>query len=97
MQAFPYQGPNETTQNLVLSGSGLFAVEYALYGRVDSEKEFYALYFAFGAPFLLMPSVRQYIRLDEIILNCVGTVLFAAAIILSNFRRTRSLFNKQES
>jgi len=75
----------------------LFAVEYAVYGRVDSERAFYALYFAFGAPFLLMPSVRQYIRLDEIILNCVGTVLFAAAIILSNFRRTRSLFNKQES
>lgn len=75
----------------------LFAVEYAVYGRVDSERAFYALYFAFGAPFLLLPSARQYIRLDEVILNCVGAVLFAAAIIFSNFPSARSLFHKQES
>jgi hypothetical protein len=75
----------------------LFVVEYAVYGRVNSERAFYALYFAFGAPFLLFPSTRQYVRLDEVILNCVGAVLFAAAIFLFNFPRTRSFFNKQES
>jgi hypothetical protein len=75
----------------------LFLVEYAVYGRVDSERAFYALYFAFGAPFLLMPSARQYVRLDEVILNCVGAILFSTAIILSNFPRVCSFFHKQES
>jgi hypothetical protein len=75
----------------------LFAVEYAVYGRVDSERAFYALYFAFGAPFLLFPSTRQYVRLDEVILNCVGAILFAAAIFLFNIPRARSPFHKQGS
>jgi len=75
----------------------LFAVEYAVYGRVDSERAFYALYFAFGAPFLLTSWGRQYVRVDQVILNCVGAILFATSIILFNHPRTRSLFHKQES
>ena len=73
----------------------LVAVEYAVYGRVDSERAFYGLYFAFGAPFLLMPSARRYVRLDEVILNCVGAILFASAIILANFPRVGSFFRSR--
>lgn len=72
-------------------------MEYAVYGRVDSEKAFYALYFAFGAPFLLMPSGWQYVRLDEVILNCAGAVLFAVAIVVANSARARSLFHSPKS
>lgn len=75
----------------------LFAVEYAVYGRVDSERALYALYFAFGAPFLLMSSGRRYVRVDEVVLNCVGAILFATAIILFNLPRVRSLFHKQRA
>ena len=75
----------------------LFIVEYAVYGRVDSERAFYALYFAFGAPYLLTASGRQYVRLDEFILNCVGAVLFAVAIVVANSSGLRSVFHRRES
>ena len=64
---------------------------------LDSERAFYTLYFAFGAPFLLTPSGRQYARLDEVILNCVGALLFAVAIVLANSSVLRSLLRRRES
>jgi|HubBroStandDraft_5_1064220.scaffolds.fasta_scaffold472380_2 hypothetical protein len=64
----------------------LIIVEYATYGRVDSEKAFYALYYPFNAPFLLTASG------DELILTLAGTVLIIAGIIVANIRPVRSRF-----
>jgi|HubBroStandDraft_1064217.scaffolds.fasta_scaffold25478_2 hypothetical protein len=67
-------------------------VEIAIYGRVDQEKAFYALYYAVGAPFLLFPSGWQYIQPDELVLNLVGLALIAIGIAAANSRRGRSLW-----
>jgi hypothetical protein len=66
------------------------AVEFALYGRIDSEREFHALYYAIGAPFLLEPSGWQYLQSDELILNIAGAVLIAMGIFIANNRRFRT-------
>jgi hypothetical protein len=66
------------------------AVEFALYGRIDSEREFHALYYAIGAPFLLDPSDWQYLQSDELILNIAGAVLIAMGIFIANNRRSRT-------
>lgn len=69
----------------------IFVVEYAVYGRVDTERAFYALYFAIGAPFLFKPSGWNYIRLDEVLLNLVGGTLIVLGAVAANSRRGRSL------
>jgi len=69
----------------------IFVVEYSIYGRIDSERAFYALYFAFGAPLLLTPSGRQYVRLDEEVLSLVGGALIVFGVFIANSRRGRSL------
>jgi glycopeptide antibiotics resistance protein len=68
----------------------LFVVEYATYGRIDSEKAFYALFYAFGAPFLLTPSGWKYARIDEILLNLIGAILLIFGAIVANWRAARS-------
>jgi hypothetical protein len=71
-----------------------FVVEYALYGRIDSEREFYALYYAVGAPFMLERSYWNYVQQDEFILNIAGVALIAIGVIIANNRRLRArLFN----
>jgi len=68
-------------------------VEFALYGRIDSQREFYALYYAVGAPFLLFPSNWEYLQTDELILNIVGCVLIVAGILIAiNERLRKRLF-----
>jgi hypothetical protein len=67
-----------------------FVVEFSLYGRIDSEREFYALYYAIGAPFLLDPSDWKYLQSDELILNIAGAVLIAMGIFIANNRRFRT-------
>lgn len=64
-------------------------VEFALYVRVDSEREFHALYYAVGAPFLLFPSNWNYLQTDELILNIIGGVLIAAGILIATNERLR--------
>ncbi len=64
-------------------------VEFFLYGRVDSEKEFYALLYAIGAPFLLLPSNWKYLQTDELILNVIGGTLIAAGILIATNDRLR--------
>jgi len=73
------------------------AVEYALYGRIDFEREFHALYYAIGAPFLLDRSNWQYLQKDELILNILGAVLIATGVFIANRRRFRTwLFDSFE-
>jgi hypothetical protein len=72
----------------------IFIVEYALYGRVDSERAFYALYYAVGAPFLLSPSNWEYLQNDELILNLVGALLIASGIIIANSKYARALISR---
>jgi hypothetical protein len=64
-------------------------VEFALYGRIDSEREIYALPYAVGAPFLLFPSNRIYLQDDELILNIAGAVLIVAGILIATNERIR--------
>ncbi len=66
-----------------------FVVEYALYGRIDSEREFYALYYAIGAPFMLEQSYWRYFQDDEFILNIAGAILIAMGVFIANNRRVR--------
>ena len=60
----------------------LIVVEHLTYGRVDSEKAFYALYYAFGAPFLLVPSNWTFLQKDELILNIIGGALLIVGGLL---------------
>jgi len=69
----------------------ILVVEYAVYGRIDSERAFYALYFAVGAPFLLTPSGREYVRLDEVLLSLIGGAFIVFGVVAANIRRGRSL------
>jgi hypothetical protein len=69
----------------------ILVVEYSIYGRIDSERAFYALYFAVGAPFLLTPSGREFVRLDEVVLSLIGGSLIVLGAIAANTRRARSL------
>jgi len=69
----------------------ILIVEYALYGRVDSERAFYGLYYAIGAPFLLWPSSWEYLQQDELILNIVGAFLITFGIVIANSKKTRAL------
>ena len=69
----------------------ILVVEYAVYGRIDSERAFYALYFAVGAPFLLTPSGREYVRLDEVLLSLIGGAFIVFGVVAANSRRGRSL------
>jgi hypothetical protein len=71
----------------------IYVVEYALYGRVDSERAFYALYHAIDAPFLLSPSNWEYLPKDELILNIAGALLIAFGIFVANNRRARTLLS----
>jgi len=66
------------------------AVEFALYGRIDSEREFHALYYAIGAPFLLDRADWQYLQSDELILNIAGAILIAIGIFVANNRSLRT-------
>jgi hypothetical protein len=75
----------------------LFVVEYATYGRIDSEKAFYALYYAFGAPFLLTPSGWKYAQIDEVLLNVIGTVFMISGAIVANRRAIRSSLTARSS
>jgi hypothetical protein len=58
----------------------MVSVEYAIYRRLDSERVFYALYYAFGAPFLLSPSNWRYVQRDELVLNVVGCAALVTGI-----------------
>ena len=58
----------------------MLAVEYAFYRRVDGEKAFYALYYPFGAPFLIVPSGWKHIQADEVVLNFLGAALLIAGV-----------------
>lgn len=60
----------------------LIVVEHLTYGRVDFEKAFYALYYAFGAPFLLFPSNWSLTQRDELILNIIGSALLIVGGLL---------------
>jgi hypothetical protein len=72
----------------------IYIVEYSLYGRVDSERAFYALFYAIGAPFLLLPSNWNYLQNDELILNIVGLFLIASGIIVANNKSARALISR---
>ena len=72
----------------------ILIVEYALYGRVDSERAFYALYYAVGAPFLLSPSNSEYLQQDELILNIVGALLITFGIVIANSKNARALISR---
>jgi hypothetical protein len=78
----------------------IYIVEYALYGRVDSERAFYAMFYAIGAPFLLLPSNWGYLRhldnlqQDELILNIVGALLIASGIVIANSKNARALISR---
>jgi hypothetical protein len=69
----------------------IFIVEYAIYGRVDAERAFYALYYALGAPFLLTSSGWQYVQKDEVILNLLGALLLICGALAANNKRAREL------
>jgi hypothetical protein len=56
----------------------MVGVEYAIYHRLDSERVFYPLYYAFGAPFLLSPSNWRYVQRDELVLNMVRQTTIVA-------------------
>lgn len=60
----------------------LFVVEYATFGRIDSEKVFYALYCPLEAPYLLLPSSWKYDSSDEIILQIIGGSFLLIGVIL---------------
>jgi hypothetical protein len=72
----------------------ILIVEFALYGRLDSERAFYALYYAIGAPFLLWPSNWENLPQDELILNFVGAILISSGIVFANNRNTRALISR---
>ena len=67
----------------------MVGVEYLIYRRLDSERVFYALYYAFGAPFLLSASNWKYIQRDELILNVVGCVALVIGVSIM-LRRGKS-------
>jgi hypothetical protein len=68
-----------------------YIVEYALYGRVDSERGFYALFYPVGAPSLLFRSNWEYLPTDEGILSIAGAILIASGIIIANNKSARAL------
>jgi len=72
----------------------IYIVEYALYGRVDSERVFYALFDAYGAPFLLFRSNWDYLPTDALILNITGGILIASGIFIANNKRARALLSR---
>jgi hypothetical protein len=41
-----------------------------------------ALYYAFGAPFLLSPSYWRYIQRDEVVLSVVGCVTLVTGVVI---------------
>ena len=65
----------------------MLAVEHIAYGRVDTEKAFYALYYPLGAPFLVFPSVWRYTSPDEIVLNLLGGALLIAGVVFALHQR----------
>jgi hypothetical protein len=69
----------------------LIVVEHLTYGRVDSEKAFYALYYAFGAPFLLFPSNWSLTQRDELTLNIIGGALLIVGGLLGYRSVNRAL------
>ena len=68
----------------------IYIVEHGLYGRLDSERAFYALYYAVGAPLLLFPSNWKYLQTDELILNILGGLLLTSGVLVANFKRSRA-------
>jgi hypothetical protein len=56
----------------------MVGVDYAIYHRLDSERVFYALYYAFGAPFLLSPSNWRRVQRDERVLKMAGQTTIVA-------------------
>ena len=61
----------------------LFIVEHAIYGRIDTERAFYALYYPFEAPYLVVRSSWKNAPPDEIVLQIAGGVLLVTGALLS--------------
>lgn len=59
----------------------MVAVEYAIYGRVDTEKAFYALFSPFELPVIIVPSNWKYVRPEEILLSLLGAALLVAGVV----------------
>lgn len=64
----------------------MLAYEKWTYGRWDSEKVFWALFCPLLSPYLISPSSRQTLTLDEGRLVPVGGALLVLAILLSLWR-----------
>ena len=70
----------------------LFVVEYVIYGSIDTEKVFYALYSPFEAPYLALPSAWKNMPTDEIVLEIMGGSLLFTGVLLSlrGMKKTKS-------
>jgi hypothetical protein len=68
----------------------LLSVEYAFWGRLDTEKAFYALYYPFESPFLILPSTWQNPHVAAITLEFVGGAFMIAGAVFCYRRRRKS-------
>lgn len=69
----------------------IYAVEYALYGRADSEKVFYALFCPIWLISLLLDQDNTYLPKDELILTISGSFFVISGIIVANRKQIRKL------
>ena len=67
----------------------LVLTERLIYGRIDFERVFYGLYWAFGLSFLMIPSNWHYIQTDELVLNFIGAVLLISGGVVGYRLRNR--------
>ena len=71
----------------------IYVVEYALYGRADSERVFYSLFYPLGLIWLLIGQDNTYLPKDELILTLEGSALPISGIIIANSKHARKFLS----
>ena len=69
----------------------IYIVEYALYGRADSERVFYALFCPIWLISLLLDHDNAYLPKDELILTITGSVFVISGIVIANRKQIPKL------